>query len=326
MTLRFLRRSRTWALAAAALFAAAGALAAYPDKPVTLVVPYPPGGATDVLARILNKGLSQRLGQPVIVDNKAGAGTAIGAAAVARSPADGYTLLISSNTTFTVNAALKRTLPYDPLQQFEGVGLIGSSPLVLLAHPSVAANTVQELVVLARQQPGKLSYGSFGAGTTSHLAGELFRLMTGIELLHVPYRGSAPAMTDLIGGQVPLTFDTNVAAMPQVAAGKVKAIAVTSRRRYSGLPNVPTVAESGYPEYEMVPWIAVVAPRGLPAEVRTRLSRALQQTVADPVSRAELEKAGLEVAWQPGSVYDERVARELPLLRAYVHKAKLPVE
>lgn len=326
MTHRFLRSPRTWALAAAAMFASAGVLAAFPDKPVTLVVPYPPGGATDVLARILNKGLSQRLGQPVIVDNKAGAGTAIGAAAVARAPADGYTLLISSNTTFTVNAALKRTLPYDPLQQFEGVGLIGSSPLVLLAHPGVAANTVQELVALARQQPGKFSYGSFGTGTTSHLAGELFRLMTGVDMLHVPYRGSAPAMTDLIGGQVPLTFDTNVAAMPQVAAGKVKAIAVTSRRRYSGLPNVPTVAESGYPEYEMVPWIAVVAPRGLPAEARARLSKALQQTVADPVTRAELEKAGLEVGWQAGSVYEERVARELPLLRAYVHKAKLPVE
>lgn len=323
---RFLLALRIWAFAAAALFAGAGALAAYPDKPVTLVVPYPPGGATDILARILNKGLSQRLGQPVIVDNKAGAGTAIGAAAVARAPADGYTLLISSNTTFTVNAALKRTLPYDPLQHFEGVGLIGSSPLVLLANPTVPANTVRELVALAQKQPGKLSYGSFGTGTTSHLAGELFGLMTGAELLHVPYRGSAPAMTDLIGGQVPLTFDTNVAAMPQIAAGKVKAIAVTSRTRYSGLPNVPTVAEAGYPEYEMVPWIVVVAPRGLPADVRTRLSKALQQTIADPATRAELEKAGLEVAWQPGSVYDERVSRELPLLRAYVHKAKLPVE
>ena len=326
MSQRLLLPLRAWALAATALLASASALAAYPDKPVTLVVPYPPGGATDVLARLLNRGLSQRLGQPVIVDNKAGAGTAIGAAAVARAPADGYTLLISSNTTFTVNAALKRTLPYDPLQHFEGVGLIGSSPLVLLANPAVPANTVQELVALARKQPGKLSYGSFGTGTTSHLAGELFVLMTGAELLHVPYRGSAPAMTDLIGGQVPLTFDTNVAAMPMIAAGKVKAIAVTSRKRYSALPNVPTVAESGYPEYEMVPWIAVVAPRGLSAEVRTRLSKALQQTIADPVTRAELEKAGLEVAWQPGSVYEERVSRELPLLRAYVHKAKLPVE
>ncbi|MCM5680035.1 tripartite tricarboxylate transporter substrate binding protein [Schlegelella sp. S2-27] len=326
MSHRFLLTLRAWALAVCALWASPGAQAAYPDKPVTLVVPYPPGGATDVLARILAKGLTQRLGQPVVVENKAGAGTAIGAAAVARAPADGYTLLISSNTTFTVNAALKRTLPYDPQQQFEGVGLIGSSPLVLLAHPSLPASTVAELVALAQKQPGTLSFGSFGTGTTSHLAGELFRMMTGAEMLHVPYRGSAPAMTDLIGGQVSLTFDTNVAAMPQIAAGKVKAIAVTSRKRYSGLPDVPTVAEAGFPDYEMVPWIAVVAPRGLPADVRARLSKALQQTIAAPATHAELEKAGVEVAWQPGAVYDERVSRELPLLRAYVHKAKLPIE
>ncbi len=322
-------RSRLWAagLAVCVLALAAPlASAAYPDKPVTLVVPYPPGGATDVLARILNKGLAQRLGQPVIVENKAGAGTAIGAAAVAKSAPDGYTLLISSNTTFTVNPALKRVLPYDPVLQFESIGLIGSSPLVLLAHPAVAAGTVPELVALARSQPGKLSFGSFGAGTTSHLAGELFKVMTGADLLHVPYKGSAPAMTDLIGGQVPLTFDTNVAAMPQVASGKVKAIAVTSRKRSALMPSVPTVAEAGYPDYEMVPWIAIVAPRGLSAEVRGKLGRALQQTLADPASRSALEKAGVEVAWQPGDMYDDRVARELPLVRAYVHKAKLPVE
>jgi tripartite-type tricarboxylate transporter receptor subunit TctC len=320
--------ARSWAACIAAVFALAApvAFAAWPDKPVTLVVPYPPGGATDVLARILNKALSQRLGQPVIVENKAGAGTAIGATAVAKSAPDGYTLLISSNTTFTVNPALKRVLPYDPVQQFESIGLIGSSPLVLLAHPAVPAATVPELVALARSQPGKLSFGSFGAGTTSHLAGELFKVMTGADLLHVPYKGSAPAMTDLIGGQIPLTFDTNVAAMPQVAAGKVKAIAVTSRKRSALMPNVPTVAEAGYPDYEMVPWIAIVAPRGLPADVRGKLARALQQSLADPATHAALQKAGVEVAWQAGSVYDERVARELPLLRAYVHKAKLPVE
>ena len=325
MSVRFLFMLRAWSLAICALCAGPGVLAAYPDRLVTLVVPYPPGGATDVLARILAKGLAQRLGQPVVVENKAGAGTAIGATAVLEAFAAG-TPVISSNTTFTVNAALKRTLPYDPQQQFEGVGLIGSSPLVLLAHPSLPANTVPELVALAQKQPGKMSFGSFGTGTTSHLAGELFRMMTGAEMLHVPYRGSAPAMTDLIGGQVSLTFDTNVAAMPQIAAGKVKAIAVTSRKRYSGLPDVPTVAEAGFPDYEMVPWIAVVAPRGLPADVRTRLSKALQQTIADNATHAELEKAGVEVAWQPGAVYDERVSRELPLLRAYVHKAKLPIE
>jgi len=300
--------------------------AGFPDRPITLVVPYPPGGATDTLARILNTALSERLGQPVIVDNKPGAGTAIGATAVARAAPDGHTLLISSNTTFTVNAALKRSLPYDPLNSFEAVGLIGTSPLVLLAHPSVQASNVKELVALSKAQPGKLSFGSFGVGTTAHLAGEIFNVMTGTDLLHVAYRGSAPAMTDLIGGQIPLTFDTNVAAMPQIAAGKVKALAVTSRQRSPSMPDVPTVAEAGYPEYEMVPWVVVVAPRGLPSAVSKRLSDALKAVVADPAVREALQKTGLDVAWQPGSVYDNQVARELPLLRAYVHKANIPVQ
>jgi tripartite-type tricarboxylate transporter receptor subunit TctC len=210
----------------------------------------------------------------VIVENKAGAGTAIGATAVAKAPADGYTLLISSNTTFTVNAAIKRSLPYDPQKGFESIGTIGSSPLVLLAHPKVAANNLK----------------------------------------------------DLIGGQIPLTFDTNVAAMPQIAAGKVKALAVTSKRRYGQLPDIPTVAEAGFPDYEMVPWISIVAPRGLPEPVRAALGKALADTVKDPFIRAELEKIGVEVAHEPGSAYDTRVARELPLLRAYVHKAGIPLE
>lgn len=295
-------------------------------KPVTLVVPYPPGGATDRLARILNKPLGDRLGQTVLVENKAGAGTAIGAAAVAKSAPDGLTLLISSNTTFTVNPALKRTLPYDPLTSFEGIGVIGSSPLVLLAHPSVAANSVKDLVALARQQPGKLSFGSFGNGTTAHLAGEMFKSAAGVDIVHVPYKGSAPAMTDLIGGQIPLTFDTNVAAMPQMAAGKVKALAVTSSKRSSTMPQVPTIAESGYPGYEMVPWIVIVAPKGLTDATRDKLSKALEATVADPAVQSDLRKAGVEVAWEPGSAYAVRVARELPILKGSVQKAGIAVE
>ncbi|MCB2000717.1 MAG: tripartite tricarboxylate transporter substrate binding protein, partial [Rhodoferax sp.] len=185
----------------------------FPQRPLTLVVPYPAGGATDTLARILSKSMAAKLGQPVIVENKAGAGTTIGAAAVANAAPDGYTMLISSNTTFTINPALKSQLPYDPLKSFESIGILGTSPLVLLAHPSVKANTVQELVALAKAQPGKLSFGSFGAGTTAHFAGEMFKAMASVDILHVPYKGSAPAMQDLIGGQIPLSFDTNVAAM-----------------------------------------------------------------------------------------------------------------
>lgn len=302
------------------------AQAAFPEKPITVVVPYPPGGATDILARKLAGPMGQRLGQPVIVENKAGAGTAIGAAFVAKSVPDGYTLLISSNTTFTVNAALKNSLPYDPQKDFESVGLIGSSPLVLLAHPKVPANTVKELIALSHKDGKGLNFGSFGIGTTAHMAGEMFKVMTGANMVHVAYRGSAPAMTDLMGGQIPLTFDTNVAALPQMATGKVKAIAVTSRQRSPQMPQVPTVAEAGFPDYEMVPWIGYVGRRGMPTEVSTRLSKAIKDCLSDPAVKAELQKAGLDVLFEPGSVYDKRVAQELPLLRAYVHRANIPVE
>ena len=311
-------------LATASLIAAAAP--AYPDKPVTLVVPFPPGGATDTLGRILARGLGERLGQSVVIDNRAGAGTVIGATAVARAAADGYTLLISSNTTFTVNPALREKLSYDPQQNFEGIGVVGTAPLVILANKALPVQNVKELVALARSKPGQISYGSFGNGTTSHLAGEMLKLITGIDLLHVPYKGSAPAMTDLIGGQVQLTIDTNVAALPMLQAGKVKALAVTTPKRSPSMPDVPTVAEAGYPDYEMVPWIAIVAPRGLPVPVREALTKALADTVADAGIRAELKKTGLDVAYEPASAYGKRVAKELPLLRAYVHKANIQPE
>ena len=317
---------RTARLAAGLLALPLLAHAAYPEKIVTLVVPYPPGGATDTIARKLMEPLGKRLGQNVIVENRPGAGTAIGATLVAKAPADGYTLLISSNTTFTVNAAIKRQLPYDPQKGFESIGTIGSSPLVLLANPKVAASNLPELLALAKREPSGLNFGSFGNGTTAHLAGEMLKVMAGANLVHIAYKGSAPAMTDLIGGQIPLTFDTNVAAMPQMTAGKVKALAVTSKKRSPQMPTVPTIAEAGFPDYEMVPWIAIVAPRGLPEPVRAALGKALADTVNDPATRAELEKIGVEVAYEPGSAYDARVARELPLLRAYVHKANIPLE
>jgi tripartite-type tricarboxylate transporter receptor subunit TctC len=313
-------------LAACALAGASPLATAFPDKPLTLVVPFPPGGATDTVARIVARGMGQRLGQNLIIDNKAGAGTAIGAGTVAQAAPDGYTLLISSNTTFTVNPALKPKLPYDAQKSFESIGLIGTSPLVLLANPSLPAENVKALVALAKSQPGKLTYGSFGAGTTSHLAGEMFKLVAGVDILHVPYKGSAPAMTDLIGGQVALTVDTNVAALPMLKAGKVKALAVTSAKRSPSLPQVPTVAEAGYAGFEMVPWITIVAPRGLQPAVQKALGKALADTLADAATRADLEKAGVDVSFEPGSFYDARVAKELPMLRAYVHKAKIQLE
>ncbi len=302
------------------------AQASFPTKPVTLVVPYPPGGATDIIGRIMAQAMSKSLGQAVVVENKAGAGTVIGATEVAQAPADGYTLLISSNTTFTVNPAIKAKLPYDPAKSYESIAGIGSSPLVLLANPNVPVKTVKELVAAANQPNTKFAFGSFGSGTTSHLAGEMFKYMSGANLLHVPYKGSAPAMTDLIGGQIQFTFDTNVAALPMLRAGKVKAIAVTSSQRSSTMPNVPTIAESGYPGYEMVPWIVIVAPRGLPKTVSQKLTSTIQDILKDPNAKRDLERAGLEVAFEEPQAYDKRVATELPLLRAYVHRAKITAD
>jgi tripartite-type tricarboxylate transporter receptor subunit TctC len=319
-----MKHSICTALLAAAL--ATPAVAAFPEKPITLVVPFPAGGASDVLGRIMARSMGARLGQTVIVDNRAGAGTAIGAASVAKAAPDGYTLLISSNTTFTINPAVKPVLPYDPQKHFEALGLMGSLPLALLAHPSFPASNLKDLVAQAKAKPGGFTYASFGSATSSHFGGEMFKLAAGIDLLHVPYKGSAPAMQDLIGGQVQLSVDTVVAAKPQVAAGRVKPIALLSAKRSAGLPGVPTVAESGYPGFVAEPWVAVVAPRGLPPAVQQVLVKAFADSMADPAVRAELEKAGMDVAYEPAAAYQDRLARELPLMRATVHKARITAE
>ena len=316
------------ALAASGLgcLPAAALAAGYPTRPVTLIVPYPAGGSLDTVARILAKSLGARLGQTVVVDNKAGAGTAIGMGAAAQASADGYTLVISSNPSFTINPALKAKLPYDPVKSFEAIGLLGGSPLVLLAHPAQPAKTAKDVIALAKAKSGRLTYASFGNGTTSHFAGEMFKVMAGVDLTHVPYKGSAPAMQDLIGGQVDFSFDINVAAKPQVEAGKVRAIAVTSKQRTPSMPGVPTLAESGLPDYEMVPWLALLAPRGLADDVRKPLVSALAEVLAGAATKAELTKVGVDVDYRPPSAYEPRVAKELPLIRAYAHKAQITVD
>ena len=203
---------------------------------------------------------------------------------------------------------------------------MGSLPLALLAHPSFPASNLKDLVAQAKAKPGGFTYASFGSATSSHFGGEMFKLAAGIDLLHVPYKGSAPAMQDLIGGQVQLSVDTVVAAKPQVAAGRVKPIALLSAKRSAGLPGVPTVAESGYPGFVAEPWVAVVAPRGLPPAVQQVLVKAFADSMADPAVRAELEKAGMDVAYEPAAAYQDRLARELPLMRATVHKARITAE
>ena len=302
------------------------ASAAFPDKPITLVIPYPPGGAVDVTGRIIALGLESQLGQPVIVDNNPGAGTVLAAGALARAPADGYTLLLSGNTTFTVNPALRAKLPYNPLTSFESIGNIGYSTLVLLANKDYKPNSLAEVISDAKAKPGKLSYASFGSGTTAHLAGEMLKQQAGIDMVHVPYKGSAPAMTDLLGGRVEMSIDTTVAAAPQVAAGKLKAIAVTTVKRSATMPGVPTFAEAGIPGFDMSPWIAVVAPKGLPPPVARTLAEALSRTLASSEIRAQLEKVGITVDPAPPMVYQQRVERELPQLRALIARTGIKID
>ncbi|PTT22049.1 ABC transporter substrate-binding protein [Acidovorax sp. HMWF029] len=314
------------ALGAAAWGPAVAQEAAFPNKPITLVIPFPPGGATDVLGRLIGKKLGDKLGQSVVIDNRAGAGTTIGATYVAKAAPDGYTLLMSSGTTFTVNPAVRAKLPYDPVKSFEPIGIAGRTSLILLANKDVPVSDVKQFVAMVKAAPDKYSYGSYGAGTTSQFAGEMFFHAAGLKIQHVPYKGSAPAMVDLMGGQVPFTVDTVSAALPQLKDGKIKAIAVTAGKRSALLPKVPTLAESGYPGVEMDTWLALVAPRGLPPAVKARLELTLAQVVADPETRDKLIAVGFEPTYASAKAVSELIDKELPLMRAVAQRAAITAD
>lgn len=298
----------------------------FPNRPLTLVIPFPPGGATDVLGRLIGKKLGELLGQSVVIDNRPGAGTIIGASYVSRAPADGYTLLMSSGSTFTINPAIQARLPYDPIKSFEPIGIAGRTGLLLLANPQVPASTVKQFVDLVKAAPDHYAYGSFGRGTTAHFAGEMMLHATGLKMQHVPYKGSAPAMVDLLGGQIPFAIDTVSAGLPQLKNGKLKAIAITTARRSSVLPQVPTLAESGYPEIDIDAWLALVAPHGLPPAVKTRLESALAQAVADPATRAKLIELGFEPSYENAAAASAQIEKELPLMRATAQRAHIQLD
>jgi tripartite-type tricarboxylate transporter receptor subunit TctC len=323
-----LKRRAGAALLAAAMagWGLAAHAQAYPARPVQLVVPFPPGGAVDLAGRLVGRKLGERLGQPVVIENKGGAGTIVGASFVANAPADGYTLLISSGSTFTINPALNARLPYDPVKSFTPLGLVARVPLILLANREVPLNDLQQVISAVQGSPGKYVYGSFGSGTTGHFAGELMWAAAGIRLLHVPYKGSATAMSDLLGGRIPLSVDTVAAALPQLKAGKIKAIAVTGAARATRLPEVPTVAESGFPGFAADSWLAIVAPQGLQAEARARLQQALADTMADAEVRDRLAAGGLEPAWEPADAVAARIADELPRMRAIARSADIQAQ
>ncbi|MES2945183.1 MAG: tripartite tricarboxylate transporter substrate binding protein [Pseudomonadota bacterium] len=307
----------------APLVAVAGA---YPEKAIQIVVPFPPGGAGDIMGRLLAKQLAPSLGQPVVVENKPGAGTIVGAQYVANAKPDGYTLLLSSNSTFSVNPAIMAKLPYNPETSFEPVGMVSRAALVLVSNPSTKFTSLAQIIAAAKASPGNLSFATPGSGTVFHFAGEMFNYQAGIKMLHVPYRGSAPAITDLIGGQVPLMYDTVVSATPQIKAGKVVPIAVTTAKRSALLPNVPTIAESGFPGFEMSSWITLVLPKGAPPEVRSKLEKALASALSSTEFKDKLLAAGFEPAYSPMKNWSEYVSKDIASLRAIATRAQIRVE
>lgn len=300
--------------------------AAYPEQTITLVAPFPAGGAADVIARLLAKELSDKLGKNVVVENKSGAGSTIGGAYVANAKPDGYTILLGSNSTFVLNPALMPKMPYDSSVAFDPIGKIGTLGLALIVNPTVPAKNVAELVALIKANPDKYSYGSYGNGTTSNFAGALFNHFTNLNVTHVPYKGSAPAMNDLIGGQIPIAYDTILATTPQARNGRVRPLAVTGLQRSALLPDVPTMDESGYKGYEAVAWQAIVGPKGLPKEVKATLQKALSEVVADPAVKLKMQQTGFDIFWDPMNNWPEAIRAEIAEARKIAAQANIKVD
>lgn len=314
------------ALCAAPAPALAQGTADYPNRPIRFVVPWPAGGTADLVARMLGDRLSAALGQPVVVDNRAGAGGVIGTENVVRSPADGYTLLLGSTGPNSINVSLMSKLPYDPVKDLTAVTQVTALPLVLMAGAAVPASSVKELVALAKAQPNSLSVASVGAGSAQHLSGEIFKSMAGVQWTHIPYKGSVPAFTDLIGGQVQLAFDNIPAGLPHLRSGKIKALAVTSASRAAILPEVPTVAEAGLPGYEAVAWQNVMVAAGTPRPIVERLNQELVKILKAPEVRSRLAEMGAIVV---GSSVDEanaHVRNEVAKWAAAVKAAGVKLE
>lgn len=298
---------------------------AYPEKPVRFIVPYPPGGGTDVVARIVQERFHAALGQPVLIENKGGAGGSIGTEVVAHSAADGYTVLFTLSS-HTINPAIFQKLSFDTVKDFEPVGMVASLPQVLVANPEMPANTIAELIALAKAKPDLLSYASVGNGSPGHLAGELFKLRTGTQMTHIPYRGGGPAVTDVMAGQVPLLWVSIPAAAQFINVGKLKALAVSTIKRSAAFPDVPTIQESGIADFEVDSWYAMFVPAKTPKPIVDKLNRALNTALSDPLVREKLLAQGAEATGGTTSALSQVVAAELPKWAKLVRDAHIKAE
>lgn len=283
------------------------ALADYPDKPIRLVVPNPPGGTTDLLARLIGTEITQKTGQPVVIDNRAGAGGAIAAQYVMKAPADGYTLMMVNINSHMINAAIVKNLPYHPTRDFVPITIVGSTPNVLLVNPSVSAKNVQELVALAKAKPGALSFGSTSAGGSPHMSGELLKSIAKVDIVHVPYKGASPMLADLMGNQIPIALDNLPSSMSLIKSGKVRALAVTTDKRWPGSPEIPTMAESGLPGYEVSAWFGLAAPAGTPKAVIDRFYAIVSGILKEP----RVEQKLFELGAVPGGNTPEAFSRQI---------------
>ena len=298
------------ALAATATLPLGAAAQNYPTKPITIVVPFAAGGTTDILARLVGQHLSTELGQPVVVENKAGAGGNIGAAFAAKAAADGHTLFMGTVGTHAINAALYKKLPYDPIKDFAPLTRVAMVPNLLVAHPSQPFKTVQEMIAYAKANPGKINFGSPGNGASPHLSGELFKSMTKVDMVHVPYKGSAPAVSDLLGGQISIMFDNLPSVIPHVRGGKLRAIAISTAKRSADLPDVPTIAEAGVPGYEATSWFGLFAPAATPAPVLAKISTALGKVLANAEVKKKIDDQGGEPANETPAQFADFIQKE----------------
>lgn len=322
---KLLRAAALSALAALGAYAHT-ATAAYPDKPIKIIVPQSPGGATDAIGRLVANELSRELQASVVVENKEGAAGVIGTQGVARSAPDGYTLLMAGNTLFTTQPILRKNLPYDPLKDFDPVAQLVAGSHVMVVKPDSPFNSVGDVVRAAAAKPGKMSYGSGGAGQTVHLSAELFLLQANIKMLHVPYRGAPLALNGLLGGDVDLIFDTTPSAAPRIRSGQVKALAQTSKTRSPDLPNVPTMAEQGFPNYEVLWWTALYAPKGTPPEVLATLEQATRKVLASDAVKKKLADLGMSADFTSGSEVGKHIVRDTAEWAETIKKAGITLE